>query len=127
MSQNPSTQLAAQAVDEAAQALSHAQASAQALAQETKDSLSDAVHTLIHDVSPVLVRLGEQLAALSRQGVHAVQAGTHRVSEKAHDATDCTVGYIRKEPVKSVLLAAGVGALLVTVVSAMSHRPGGTP
>ena len=119
--------MAAQAVDEAAQALSHAQASAQALAQETKDSLSDAVHTLIHDVSPVLVRLGEQLAALSRQGVHAVQAGTHRVSEKAHDATDCTVGYIRKEPVKSVLLAAGVGALLVTVVSAMSHRPGGTP
>lgn len=127
MSTNPSTQLAAQAVDEATQALNHAQASAQALAHETKDNLSDAVHTLIHDVGPVLTRLAEQVAALSRQGVQAVQAGTHHVSDSAHDAADCTLGYIRREPVKSVLLAAGVGALLATVLAARGHRTGHKP
>jgi ElaB/YqjD/DUF883 family membrane-anchored ribosome-binding protein len=69
--------------------------------------------------------MAEQVANLSRQGVQAVQSGGHQLSDKMHHASDSTVGYIRSEPVKSVLMAAVVGATLVTVFNLLSrpHHP----
>ncbi len=44
------------------------------------------------------------------------------VRAQAHRASDHTVGYIRDEPLKSVLIAAAVGATVALVWSLFSHR-----
>ncbi len=60
----------------------------------------------------------EAMAGLS----HSLQAANHQVRESMHQATDKTVGYIRKEPVKAVLIAAATGVAL-TVLLGIFSRP----
>lgn len=108
----------AQALNSVEQTVSHATTAA-------ADHVNQSLHTLVHEVSPALSRMAEQVANLSRQGVQAVQSGGHQLSDKVHHASDSTVGYIRSEPVKSVLMAAVLGATLVTVFNLLSrpHHP----
>lgn len=107
-----------------AQALNSAEKSVQHATQAATDHVNQSLHTLVHEVSPALSRMAEQVAHLSRQGVNAVQSGGHKLSDSVHHASDSTVGYIRNEPVKAVLIAAALGATLVTVFNLLS-RPHG--
>jgi len=107
-----------------AQALNSAEQSVKHVADAAAEHVNQSLHTLVHEVSPALSRMAEQVAHLSRQGVHAVQNSGHQLNDKVHHASDSTVGYIRSEPVKAVLLAAAVGATLVTVFNLLS-RPHG--
>ena len=43
------------------------------------------------------------------------------VRERAHEASESTRGYIRDEPIKSVLVAAAAGAALATVLTVMAR------
>ena len=108
-------------VDGVAHAAEHAQASVQAFAHHSQADVAATLQTLIHDVSPKLHRMAEQLGALSHQGAKSVASGTHYLSDRAHHAADSTVGYIRKEPATAMLLAAGLGALLVGAWVAASN------
>jgi ElaB/YqjD/DUF883 family membrane-anchored ribosome-binding protein len=101
--------------------LNSAEQSAQHLASGAVEHASQTLHTLMNDVSPALGRMADQVAALSRQGVHAVQATSHQVGDTVHHASDKTLGYIRNEPVKSVLMAVALGATLVTVFHLISR------
>lgn len=89
-------------------------ASAEQVTQQT-------VHTLVHEVSPAISRMADGMAALSRQGMQAVQSSGHALGDKVHHASDRTLGYIRNEPVKSVLMAVALGASLVTVFHLISR------
>jgi ElaB/YqjD/DUF883 family membrane-anchored ribosome-binding protein len=62
-------------------------------------------------------------AALDR-GVERVRETTQQVRDGALRASDSTVGYIRNEPVKSVLMAAATGAALMALVSLLSRSHG---
>lgn len=108
-------------VDGVAHAAEHAQASAKAFAHHSQADMASALQTLIHDVSPKLNSMAEQLGALSHQGSKSMAAGSHYLSSHAHHAADSTRGYIRKEPATAVLLAASVGALLVAAWVAASQ------
>lgn len=46
---------------------------------------------------------------------------SHHVQQRALRVSDNTVGYIRDEPVKSVLIAAATGAALVALVGLLSR------
>lgn len=46
---------------------------------------------------------------------------TQQLREKAQDASECTVNYIKHEPLKSVLIAAATGAALMALVSLVSR------
>ncbi len=48
---------------------------------------------------------------------HAVPATLQRAADGARRAGDSTVGYIRNEPVKSVLIAAAAGAVAVSLLA----------
>ncbi len=53
----------------------------------------------------------------SRRAVDALRQGSNALRERAIHASDATAGHIRDEPVKSVLIAAAAGALLVALVN----------
>jgi ElaB/YqjD/DUF883 family membrane-anchored ribosome-binding protein len=124
MTQLPSPQNTSGVADGIAHAAEHAQASVQTYAHHTPDNIASALQSLSHDVAPKLHHIADQMGTLSRQGAQAVGSGAHYLSDRAHHVADSTRGYIRKEPATAVLLAAGLGALLVAVwVAVKPGRP----
>lgn len=82
---------------------------------------SDATHHLIDQAAPMFDRAVDQVSALAHQGVNSVREGSQVLRNKAVHASDSTVSYIRQEPVKSMLIAAGTGAALMAVLALLGR------
>jgi ElaB/YqjD/DUF883 family membrane-anchored ribosome-binding protein len=54
-------------------------------------------------------------------GVDRVTDAAHQIEKRALRVTDTAMGYIRHEPVKSVLIAAATGAALVALIGIMTR------
>lgn len=103
--------------DGAALSADRAIRSTQRVANEALDSLAVSVQDIRHQTAPLLNRANERAIALARRGVDAVRDGSQQLRERALRASDSTVGYIKDEPVKSVLIAAVAGAALFALAS----------
>ena len=66
----------------------------------------------------------EHAVALAHDGMEAVRERAHLLREKSMHAKDVTTTYIQHEPVKSVLMAAAVGAALMGLVALFSRHSG---
>jgi ElaB/YqjD/DUF883 family membrane-anchored ribosome-binding protein len=58
-----------------------------------------------------------QANSLAHQGLEAARQGSLQLQARARQASESTVGYIKEEPVKSVLIAAATGAALMGLIS----------
>jgi ElaB/YqjD/DUF883 family membrane-anchored ribosome-binding protein len=76
---------------------------------------------LAEQAAPLLDRATEQMSALTQRGADHVDEASRQLREKARDASEGTVNYIRHEPIKAVLIAAATGAALMALVSLASH------
>lgn len=56
-----------------------------------------------------------------REASHSLQTARREISASAHHASDRTVAYIRHQPVKSILIAAAVGAALVALAHVIGN------
>jgi ElaB/YqjD/DUF883 family membrane-anchored ribosome-binding protein len=108
-------------VDQAAASADRAIKSTQRVANEALDSLSSGVHDVRDQAAPVLERGKEKLTELAHRSVDAVRDTSHQLREKAVHASDTTVGYIREEPVKAMLIAAATGAALMALIGLLSR------
>ena len=108
-------------VDSAAQSADHAIKSTQRVANQALDGLSNGVKDLQDQAKPLLSRAAEQAADMAHRSLEAAREGTQKVREQAQHATDSTLGYIRHEPVKAVLIAAATGAALMALIGLMSR------
>ena len=68
--------------------------------------------------------LGDDASTLAHRGIDAVREGSHQLREKSLHAKDAGITYIQHEPVKSMLMAAAVGAALMGLVALFSRRNG---
>ena len=66
--------------------------------------------------------LQEQTTRLAQRGMDAVQDSALQLRNQAQLSTDATVQYIQREPIKSVLIAAAVGASLMAFVALMNRN-----
>ena len=62
--------------------------------------------------------------ALAKRGVDAMRDGSQQLREQALRASDSTAAYVKEEPFKSILIAAGVGAGLMALIGLMVSRSG---
>jgi ElaB/YqjD/DUF883 family membrane-anchored ribosome-binding protein len=67
-------------------------------------------------------RAAAQVEQLTRNGLDRARHVSQNVKEQALRAGDSTVGYIKDEPVKAVLIAAAAGAALALLVRALSNN-----
>jgi ElaB/YqjD/DUF883 family membrane-anchored ribosome-binding protein len=109
-----------QLTDSAQNALSAAQTSA----NQVLDSLAGNVQDLRKYASPIFAQAEGQARELLLTGRDAVRQASHQVSDAARHARDGTVGYVKDEPVKAMLIAAATGAALMALVSMLSHSRG---
>lgn len=107
--------------DQAAQGADSAIKTTQRVTSEALDSLSDKVQDVKDQAAPVLNRVAAKAEELARRGADAVRDGSSQIKERALRAQDATVGYIKDEPVKAILIAAAAGAALMALVTLLSR------
>lgn len=94
-------------------------------AQETHDKLADGAHQAINSAKPVVERWAKDAESMARRGIASASETSRHLRERAAQASDSTVNYIKDEPVKAMLIAAAAGAAIVTLIglfSRSSHR-----
>ena len=102
----------------------HAIRSTQRLAQQGLDRMADGLGGARAQTGVALKQLAHDTEALTHRGMEAVREGTHQLREKSMHVKDATTSYIQHEPVKSVLIAAAVGAALMGLVALFSRHSG---
>lgn len=99
----------------------HALSAAQNTAHTALDSLAGNVKDMRQYAAPILANAEGQVRDLVQSGQEAVRHTSHQIAEAARHARDGTVGYVKDEPVKAMLIAAATGAALMALVSMVSH------
>jgi ElaB/YqjD/DUF883 family membrane-anchored ribosome-binding protein len=84
---------------------------------QSVDALSKGIDQVRADAAPALRELAGNAEDLARSGAHAVR-------ERALHLRDASAGYVRGHPLQTVLIAAGVGAVLALMTRMFTHRNG---
>ncbi|HOB93573.1 MAG TPA: hypothetical protein PK306_02910 [Aquabacterium sp.] len=84
----------------------------------------DTAHQAVGGLSESARQLQADAARLRQRSLDAMREGSELVRERARRAGERSVGYIRDEPVKSVLVAAAAGAALMALFSLVGGRAG---
>jgi ElaB/YqjD/DUF883 family membrane-anchored ribosome-binding protein len=109
-----SNNLAAQSADSAIGATQRA-------TNEALSSLSDKGQDMRDQAAPVINRVAAKAEELARRSADAMRDSSQQIKERAYRAQDMTVGYIKDEPLKSILIAAAAGAALMALVSLLAR------
>ena len=117
----PFSSTANEYADQAAQKADTAIKSTQKMATDALDSLSDKVQDMRSQAAPTINRLATQAEDAARRGIAAVKDTTQQLREKATQATDTTVTYIKDDPIKAMLIAAATGAALMALLTLMGR------
>ena len=117
----PLTQDASNLADQAAESANSAIRSTQNVANAALDRLANKVENARDQAVPLINRLSSQAETAARRGVEAVRDTSAQLRERAMKASDNTVGYIKDEPVKAMLIAAATGAALMALVSLVTR------
>ena len=110
--------------DQAAHSADNAIRSTQRLANEALDGMAGKVGELRAEAAPMLSRASEQASAMAHRGMDAMRQGSQQLRDGAEMAKGRTIGYIKDEPVKAMLIAAATGAALMALLSLLSHSRG---
>ncbi len=110
-----------EALDKGASAAQGAMRSTQRSVDSAFDTMSDKIDEARGQVAPVLSKVSSQAEAAARRGMEAVRDTSQQLREKAVQASDMTVAYVKDEPVKAMLIAAATGALLMGIISMMGR------
>ena len=73
-------------------------------------------------VSPAVSRVASQASDYAKRGVDVMKERSAQLRDTAYRASDNTVGYIKDEPVKSILIAVAAGAAIMAAASWISSR-----
>ncbi len=123
-SSTPTKPLAQQSQDIADSAASTAQdaiRSTQRAADQALDRLSNKVDEVRSQAAPLLNKVSSQAEAAARRGMEAVRDTSQQLRERAQQAQDMTVAYVKDEPIKAMLIAAATGALLMGIISLLGR------
>ncbi len=83
-------------------------------------SASNKVESMRSEVAPAIDRASDKAQGLFSQGLDAVSDATRKAQDFAADTQDSIVTFTREKPVKALLIAATAGAVLVTLIRALS-------
>jgi len=86
------------------------------------DSAVEGLASVYGDAKPLLSRVGKQARGYAHDGLDAAREQAAALRERSLKAVDSTRGYVRDEPVKSLLIAAAVGAAVIALVEVVRIR-----
>ena len=72
---------------------------------------------LAHEVAPALSQAAQHADDLLQLGAQALRQTSTQLRTQAHHASDATLDYIKREPIKAVLISAAAGAAVAVLLS----------
>lgn len=119
--QRPIPALASELAQRSADKADRVVAATESVVNATADAVNDGLEQLRDSGTSALTGVAAQTDALTRKGVESALRAAAALREKAQVTGDRTVGYIREQPVKAVVMAAAVGVLLGLVLGRRDH------
>jgi len=102
-------------VDDASGNAEAAIKSGKRFANDALDQLSDKMNDV--RANPTIRRMADQAETMARRGADVLRDSTAQLRDKAARVSGDTVGYIKDEPVKAILIAAAAGAALMALIN----------
>jgi ElaB/YqjD/DUF883 family membrane-anchored ribosome-binding protein len=91
-------------------------------ANRALDHAEDKVRELRGDVDPLVDMLASKAQKLARQSLDMAAEAKDRAQQSLSRYAQVTTRYVAEQPVRSVLIAAAVGAAVALLVSSRLHR-----
>jgi len=108
------------AADKAADRIQGGIRDAQRKVDHAGDELADRVEDIRHDAAPILQRAVDQTQSFVRQTVKSVGNASRQISDSASQVSDTMISYTKTNPIKALLIATATGAVLVTLIRALT-------
>ena len=94
---------------------------AQHTANDAGEKLSHRVETARSRAALSIKKVADQAQAVVRQGMEAVNSATQQVRDTAVHASGSVVAFTKENPIKTILIAATSGALLLALFNALAR------
>jgi ElaB/YqjD/DUF883 family membrane-anchored ribosome-binding protein len=91
-------------------------------ANDALDTAEDKVRMLRGEIDPIVDMLASKAQKLARQSLDMAAHAKDRAQQSMSRASDATTRYVSEQPLRSVMIAAAVGAAVALLVSAARHR-----
>ena len=91
-------------------------------ANEALDRAESKVRALRGSVDPVVDMLASKAQKMARQSLDMASEAKERAEKSLKHAADATTRYVSEQPMRSVLMAAAVGATVALLVSVSRSR-----
>lgn len=111
------------ASDELLQTAIKAMDSTQEFASDTLDQAAHTVRTFRSNIDPVGDMLAATAQKLARQSMDMATDAKDYAQHALNRAAKVSTRYVSDQPVRSVLMAAAVGAVVATLISYARNRP----
>jgi ElaB/YqjD/DUF883 family membrane-anchored ribosome-binding protein len=72
-------------------------------------------------ISQVSERAAERASEVARQSARKLTDGSQQVKMKFNEVSDSAIAYVKDEPVRAMLIAAGVGAALMALAGLLGR------
>lgn len=115
---NAATQAARATRDEALQATVQATELSRSYAKEALDQAEGKIRELRGNVDPMVDKLADTAQKLARQSMDMATEAKHKAEESMARYAGITTKYVSEQPMRSVLIAAAVGAAVALLVAA---------
>ena len=86
------------------------------------DKAESRVRELRGSVDPMVEMLASKAQKMARQSLDLASEAKERAEKSFKHAADATTRYVSEQPMRSVLIAAAVGAAVALLVSTSRHR-----
>ncbi|MES2189197.1 MAG: hypothetical protein V4454_03685 [Pseudomonadota bacterium] len=118
----PGTASIHNAPNEALQTAERAVDNTRAYANDALDRAEDKVRELRGSVDPMIDALATKAQRLARQSLDIAAEAKEKAQQSLSRYATATSHYVSEQPVRSVLIAAAVGAAVALLISAGRHR-----
>lgn len=86
------------------------------------DSAVDGLASAYGEAKPLLSRVNQQARDYASSGYDAARGQAAAMRDRSQKAVESTRGYVSEEPIKSLLIAAAVGAAVIALVEVVRVR-----
>ena len=119
---NSAAQTARNTRDDALQATVQATELTRSYAKEALDQAEGKIRELRGNVDPMVDKLADTAQKLARQSMDMATEAKHKAEESVARYAGMTTKYVSEQPMRSVLIAAAVGAAIALLVAAATRN-----
>lgn len=91
------------------------------ISEDVREEISNAIEKIIKKAQPAIDSTSDQVNEVIEHSYDVARKKINQVQRTLEHTSDNITSRIQEKPIQSVLIAAGVGALVISILSALTH------